>query len=238
MLGEARAARSRAPRAAASRDALLARLTTREQQVLERIVAGRLNKQIADDLGIIDQDGGGAPRQHHGQAQRQHGGRSDAHRVGAEADCGSSNSRAGKLRALSLSCGRLTGMTARIIDGKALAASIRSEPARPHRAPRPRRASARARGGAGRRRSGLCRLRAQQGPGLRGRRHPFVADRLAGQTPRERPARAYRRTERRSGRARHPGADCRCRGTSTRSEIVEAIAFDKDVDGLHAINAG
>ncbi|MCA0175287.1 MAG: response regulator transcription factor [Proteobacteria bacterium] len=36
----------------ASRDALLARLTSREQQVLERIVAGRLNKQIADDLGI------------------------------------------------------------------------------------------------------------------------------------------------------------------------------------------
>ena len=37
---------------AASRDALLSRLTTREAQVLERIVAGRLNKQIADDLGI------------------------------------------------------------------------------------------------------------------------------------------------------------------------------------------
>ena len=37
---------------AASRDALLGKLTTRESQVLERIVAGRLNKQIADDLGI------------------------------------------------------------------------------------------------------------------------------------------------------------------------------------------
>jgi FixJ family two-component response regulator len=36
----------------ASREALLARLTGREAQVLERIVAGRLNKQIADDLGI------------------------------------------------------------------------------------------------------------------------------------------------------------------------------------------
>ena len=33
-------------------EALLARLTVREQQVLERIVAGRLNKQIADDLCI------------------------------------------------------------------------------------------------------------------------------------------------------------------------------------------
>jgi len=31
---------------------LLARLTPREDQVLERIVAGRLNKQIADDLDI------------------------------------------------------------------------------------------------------------------------------------------------------------------------------------------
>ena len=37
---------------AANREALIARLTSREAQVLERIVAGRLNKQIADDLGI------------------------------------------------------------------------------------------------------------------------------------------------------------------------------------------
>ncbi len=37
---------------ATSRGALLSRLTSREAQVLERIVAGRLNKQIADDLGI------------------------------------------------------------------------------------------------------------------------------------------------------------------------------------------
>lgn len=37
---------------AATREALLAKLTGRESQVLERIVAGRLNKQIADDLGI------------------------------------------------------------------------------------------------------------------------------------------------------------------------------------------
>ncbi len=35
-----------------SHDSMLNRLTSREQQVLERIVAGRLNKQIADDLGI------------------------------------------------------------------------------------------------------------------------------------------------------------------------------------------
>jgi len=33
-------------------EAILARLTAREQQVLERIVAGRLNKQIAGDLNI------------------------------------------------------------------------------------------------------------------------------------------------------------------------------------------
>ena len=37
---------------AACRDALLSKLTSREAQVLERIVAGRLNKQIADDSGI------------------------------------------------------------------------------------------------------------------------------------------------------------------------------------------
>ena len=36
----------------ANRDALLGKLTSREAQVLERIVAGRLNKQIADDLAI------------------------------------------------------------------------------------------------------------------------------------------------------------------------------------------
>jgi len=37
---------------AANRDSLRSKLTMRESQVLERIVAGRLNKQIADDLGI------------------------------------------------------------------------------------------------------------------------------------------------------------------------------------------
>ena len=51
MLDEARTAFSQSQEAA-SREALLSRLTTREAQVLERIVAGRLNKQIADDLGI------------------------------------------------------------------------------------------------------------------------------------------------------------------------------------------
>ena len=37
---------------ASTRDLLMSKLTTREAQVLERIVAGRLNKQIADDLNI------------------------------------------------------------------------------------------------------------------------------------------------------------------------------------------
>jgi FixJ family two-component response regulator len=36
----------------ASNEALVSKLTVRETQVLERIVAGRLNKQIADDLNI------------------------------------------------------------------------------------------------------------------------------------------------------------------------------------------
>ena len=51
MLGEARAYASASERQRLS-EALLGKLTPREQQVLERIVAGRLNKQIADDLGI------------------------------------------------------------------------------------------------------------------------------------------------------------------------------------------
>ena len=51
MLGEARTSFAEHQQAA-NRDALLAKLTGREAQVLERIVAGRLNKQIADDLGI------------------------------------------------------------------------------------------------------------------------------------------------------------------------------------------
>jgi FixJ family two-component response regulator len=51
MLEQAKVAFS-AQQETASRDALLSALTSRENQVLERIVAGRLNKQIADDLGI------------------------------------------------------------------------------------------------------------------------------------------------------------------------------------------
>lgn len=47
-------ASQRVIQAQAQRDhqAILSRLTAREQQVLERIVAGRLNKQIAGDLNI------------------------------------------------------------------------------------------------------------------------------------------------------------------------------------------
>jgi FixJ family two-component response regulator len=51
MLQKARTDQSAAREQRAAKD-LLGKLTTREQQVLERIVAGRLNKQIADDLGI------------------------------------------------------------------------------------------------------------------------------------------------------------------------------------------
>lgn len=39
-------------RVAHSREERIERLTVREAQILERIVAGRLNKQVADDLGI------------------------------------------------------------------------------------------------------------------------------------------------------------------------------------------
>ncbi len=51
MLVEARERRMRNERRSFN-EALLRKLTSREQQVLERITAGRLNKQIADDLGI------------------------------------------------------------------------------------------------------------------------------------------------------------------------------------------
>jgi len=51
MLVDARA-RADAAQLQRAREAVFARLTAREEQVLERIVAGRLNKQVADDLGI------------------------------------------------------------------------------------------------------------------------------------------------------------------------------------------
>jgi FixJ family two-component response regulator len=53
MLDQARAAFSQ-HQEAASRDALLSRLTTREAQVLERIVAGRLNKQIGISIKTVE----------------------------------------------------------------------------------------------------------------------------------------------------------------------------------------
>ena len=51
LLNEARENRMQSERQSLN-EAMLSKLTPREQQVLERIVAGRLNKQIADDLGI------------------------------------------------------------------------------------------------------------------------------------------------------------------------------------------
>ncbi len=51
MLQEARNRKIKAERRSLN-DALLGKLTPREQHVLERIVSGRLNKQIASDLGI------------------------------------------------------------------------------------------------------------------------------------------------------------------------------------------
>ncbi len=47
-----RAARAPACSSSAPAAERLGKLTAREHQVLERIIAGRLNKQIADDLGI------------------------------------------------------------------------------------------------------------------------------------------------------------------------------------------
>ena len=65
MLNEARERRMKNERQSLN-EALLAKLTPREQQVLERIVAGRLNKQIADDLGISIKTVEARPREHRG----------------------------------------------------------------------------------------------------------------------------------------------------------------------------
>ena len=51
MLQEARQRKAKAEQRSLN-DALLSKLTPREQDVLERIVSGRLNKQISADLGI------------------------------------------------------------------------------------------------------------------------------------------------------------------------------------------
>ena len=51
MLSKARQDASSQREQQAAED-LLSKLTSREHEVLERIIAGRLNKQIADDLGI------------------------------------------------------------------------------------------------------------------------------------------------------------------------------------------
>lgn len=51
MLSQAKT-QAESQRAQRARADLMARLTAREHQVLECIIAGRLNKQIADDLGI------------------------------------------------------------------------------------------------------------------------------------------------------------------------------------------
>ncbi len=60
----------------ASIKAKLATLTQREQEVLERVVVGRLNKQIAFDLGIRREDHQGAP-----QSDDAQDGRSDRRRA-------------------------------------------------------------------------------------------------------------------------------------------------------------
>ena len=45
----------------------LAQLTPRESEVLRHVISGRLNKQIAWDLGTVEKDDQGAPQPHHGK---------------------------------------------------------------------------------------------------------------------------------------------------------------------------
>ena len=186
--------------------------------MLERIVAGRLNKQIADDLGHQHQDGRGAPRQHHGEAERQH------RRRPAE-------DRARRTE---------QGLThaARLIDGTAhrARAARRASPAAPPPSPRP--AAARSRRHPGRRRSGEPGLRPQQGQGLRGGRHPLAARRP---TRRRSPRPSCWRASPRSTPTRRSTASwcrCRCRSRSTPAQVIEAIDARKDVDGYSIESAG
>ena len=106
-------------------EALLAKLTPREQQVLERIIHGRLNKQIADDLGIsiktVEYD------------IKPETGNYTAPAGGLPAIKASPPQRRGRPFCFLNStehCQLWTGgflMTAKIIDGKALAARIQDE---------------------------------------------------------------------------------------------------------------
>ena len=60
------------------------KLTGRESQVLERIVAGRLNKQIADDLGISIKTVEAHRANIMEKLQRQHRGRPAENCLGAD----------------------------------------------------------------------------------------------------------------------------------------------------------
>ena len=149
---------------AASRDALLSRLTTREAQVLERIVAGRLNKQIADDLGISIKT-------------------VEAHRANIMEKL-NANTVADLLKIA-------LGAQARLDHRGSGSTAPRIAPAAPRRARRPRRparlAGRTARPGRhpGRRRPGQPGLRPQQGQGLRRGRHPLDPGETTRPTSRE-----------------------------------------------------
>ncbi len=166
---------------AATREALLAKLTGRESQVLERIVAGRLNKQIADDLGISIK----TVEAHRANIMEKLGANTVADLLKSCPGLGSTAAKVPGIEpaaslpqtACASACKGLaaflllshctylfpTTMTAQIIDGKALSAQLRTEVAQRAAALTAQGHQAGSGGGVGGRQPGHPGLCAQQG---------------------------------------------------------------------------
>ena len=128
-------------------------------------------------------------------------------------------------------------MTAQILDGKALAATIKAELTERVAKLAERRDRARAGHRAGRRRPRQPVLRRRQAPRLRPGRHRLDPGRAAGRHQRRRARGPDRRAERRPGlhRLHRPAAAARQLDDNWALGLVDP---DKDADGLHPTNLG